>query len=172
MHGGERLPFFGDLAVLRALDPVKLRNHAMKLYQVLGPAKIAMQVPLNYEDMLDWVLNVERLHLAPLRGLGSLAKAELKAERRFEKDLVRTELGYPYYGGSLARAELAAEAAAVDYVMHGGERLPFFGELAVLRTLDPVKLREHAMKLYRTLGPLKITTPVPVNYEDLVDWVS
>merc|ERR1719359_232317 len=107
-----------------------------------------MQVPVNYEELLDWVSSVERVHLAPLRGLGSLAKAE----RRFEKDLVNAELGYPYYGGSLARAEVAAEAAAVDYVMHGGERLPFFGDLAVLRTLDPVMLRNHAMKLYTKLG--------------------
>merc|ERR1719281_906515 len=120
-----------------------LREHAKRLHVHLGPSRIGRPLPYSYDELVDFILHVQRVHLAPLRG----------------------------YGGSLARAELAAEAAAVDYVMHGGERLPLFGDLAVLRTLDPAKLRNHAVNLYTKLGPLKITMPVPLNYEDLLDWV-
>merc|ERR1719171_2302258 len=78
---------------------------------------------------------VERTHLAPLRGVRSLEKLE-KAELKAERDLVKAELGYPLYGGSLARAELAAEAAAADYVLLNGIRLPFYADAAVLRAMS------------------------------------
>merc|ERR1719327_721646 len=112
-----RLPFFGDAAMLRAMSIESLREHAKKLHIHLGPNKIGRPLPYSYDELIDYILHVQRVHLAPLRGLGSLAKAELKAER----DLVKAELGYPYYGRrSLVGADLAAEAAAVDYVMHVG----------------------------------------------------
>merc|ERR1719161_2817231 len=70
-------------------------------------------------------------------------------------------------GGSLARAEMRA----AEYVMLDGLQLPFYSDLSALRALDRELLREHAMKLYRKLGHVRIGMSVPYAYDELVDWI-
>merc|ERR1719161_273409 len=120
MLNGIRLPFYTDIAVLRAMSVEALREHAKKLHLHLGPSKIGRPLPYSYEELVDYIMHVQRAHLAPLRGLaGSLERAELKAER----DFVRAELGYPYYPKKrpdpkaemdLAKAELAGAQLKVE----------------------------------------------------------
>merc|ERR1719460_819968 len=83
MLDGLQLPYYSDLGSLRALDRELLREHAMKLYRKLGHGKIGMMVPTAYDELVDWVWRVQRMHLDPLRGMGgSLARAEARAELR------------------------------------------------------------------------------------------
>merc|ERR1719191_804528 len=109
MLDGLQLPYYSDLPALRALDRELLREHAMKLYRKLGHAKIGMMVPTAYDELVDWVWRVQRMHLDPLRGMG----------------------------GSLARAEARAEfRAAEEMVMLDGLQLPYYSDLGALRALD------------------------------------
>merc|ERR1711937_196481 len=63
-----------------------------------------------------------------------------------------------------------AAAAALDYVMFEGARLPLFAE-SHLRTLDRIRLREHAQLIYRTLGS-RYGILAPELYDgDLADWI-
>merc|ERR1711904_160070 len=63
-----------------------------------------------------------------------------------------------------------AAAAALDYVMFEGARLPLFAE-SHLRTLDRIRLREHAQLIYRTLGS-RYGILAPELYDgDLSDWI-
>merc|ERR1719375_453807 len=95
MLDGLQLPYYSDLGALRALDSALLREHAMKLYRKLGHAKIGMMVPTAYDELVDWVWRVQRMHLDPLRGMGgSLARAELRAA---EEMVMLDGLQLPYY---------------------------------------------------------------------------
>merc|ERR1711904_517442 len=63
-----------------------------------------------------------------------------------------------------------AAAAAMDYVMFEGARLPLFAE-SHLRTLDRIRLREHAQLIYRTLGS-RYGILAPELYDgDLAEWI-
>merc|ERR1719261_1335449 len=65
---------------------------------------------------------------------------------------------------------MTATAAALDYVTFEGTRLPFAAE-SHLRTLDRIRLREHAQLIYRTLGA-RYGILAPHLYDgDLVDWI-
>merc|ERR1719443_1066244 len=137
MLEGLQLPYYSDLGSLRALDRALLREHAMKLYRKLGREKIGKTVPTAYEELVDWVWRVQRMHLDPLRGVKvAPARAEARAELR----------------------------AAEEYVMLEGLQLPYYSDLGSLRALDRELLREHAMKLYRRLGHEKIGKMVPTAY--------
>merc|ERR1711937_141947 len=63
-----------------------------------------------------------------------------------------------------------AAAAALDYVMFEGARLPLFAA-SHLRTLDRIRLREHAQLIYRTLGS-RYGILAPELYDgDLAEWI-
>merc|ERR1712118_256912 len=65
---------------------------------------------------------------------------------------------------------MGAAAAALDYVMFEGARLPLFAE-SHLRTLDRIRLREHAQLIYRTLGS-RYGILAPELYDgDLAEWI-
>merc|ERR1712078_789505 len=94
-------------------------------------------------DLIDWVPQVQGRHLDPLRTTVATAAA----------------LGSPM-----------AAAAAMDYVMFEGARLPLFAERH-LRTLDRIRLREHAQLIYRTLGS-RYGILAPELYDgDLAEWI-
>merc|ERR1712087_725278 len=68
-HGGQQLPFHADHH-LRTWHPTKLREHAMILYRTLGHHVVGSAVPTLDHQLIDWILNVQRVHLAPLRTVG------------------------------------------------------------------------------------------------------
>jgi len=63
--GGVRLDVYSELE-LRSLSRLALREHAERLQRVLG-GRIITSLPTIYEDLIAWVLSVQRLHLEPLR---------------------------------------------------------------------------------------------------------
>merc|ERR1719201_1776130 len=139
---GAQLPVLVE-SHLRALDRARLRAHAQLIYRSLS-GRLQILDPAVYSgDLVDWVLQVQGRHLDPLRTTVATAAA----------------LGSPM-----------AAAAALDYVMFEGARLPLFAERH-LRTLDRIRLREHAQMLYRTLGS-RYGILAPELYDgDLADWI-
>jgi len=90
LYEGSRLPFYVETD-LRRLDRIALREHALTLYRTLGHSKIGMAVPQTYDQVLDWVMRVQGMHLEPLRGfrtpglrgsrsLGDLADYQMLAD--------------------------------------------------------------------------------------------
>merc|ERR1719221_291475 len=65
-HGGQQLAFYADHH-LRTLSLAQLREHAMLLYRTLGHQRIGTAVPISDAELFAWILDVQRLHLAPLR---------------------------------------------------------------------------------------------------------
>ena len=63
-----------------------------------------------------------------------------------------------------------AAAAAVDYVLFEGTRLPFAAK-SHLRTLDRLRLHEHAQMIYRTLGSRHEILAPELYQGDLADWI-
>merc|ERR1719387_2493958 len=139
---GAQLPVLVE-SHLRALDRARLCEHAQLIYRSLS-GRLQILDPLLYSgDLVDWVLQVQGRHLDPLRTTVATAAA----------------LGSPM-----------AAAAAMDYVMFEGTRLPLFAERH-LRTLDRIRLREHAQLIYRTLGS-RYGILAPELYDgDLTDWI-
>merc|ERR1719161_1025345 len=139
---GAQLPVLVE-SHLRALDRARLREHAQLIYRSLA-GRLQILDPAVYSgDLVDWVLQVQGRHLDPLRTTVATAAA----------------LGSPM-----------AAAAAMDYVMFEGARLPFFAERH-LRTLDRIRLREHAQLIYRSLGS-RFGILDPALYDgDLADWI-
>merc|ERR1719203_2368033 len=80
VFGGQRLPLFADHH-LRTLHPTKLREHATLLYRHVGHGLIGAAVPINDAELLQWILNVQRMHLAPLRATGALTTTLQAAPR-------------------------------------------------------------------------------------------
>merc|ERR1712151_236622 len=80
LFGGQQLPFFADHH-LRTLHPTKLREHAMLLHRHVGHGLIGAAVPINDAELLQWILNVQRMHLAPLRTAGALTTTLQAAPR-------------------------------------------------------------------------------------------
>merc|ERR1719443_775802 len=142
VFGGAQLPVLVE-SHLRALDRARLREHAQLIYRSLS-GRLQILDPMLYGgDLVDWVLQLQGRHLDPLRTTVATAAA----------------LGSPM-----------AAAAAMDYVMFEGARLPFFAERH-LRTLDRIRLREHAQLIYRTLGS-RYGILAPELYDgDLAEWI-
>merc|ERR1719355_364370 len=142
VFGGAQLPVLVE-SHLRALDRARLREHAQLIYRTLSGRHQLLDPLLYSGDLVDWVLQVQGRHLDPLRTTVAAAAA----------------LGSPM-----------AAAAAMDYVMFEGARLPLFAE-SHLRTLDRIRLREHAQLIYRTLGS-RYGILAPELYDgDLADWI-
>merc|ERR1712032_422924 len=73
-HGGQQLAFYADHH-LRTLSLAQLREHAMLLYRTLGHQKVGTAVPMNDAELFAWILNIQRLHLEPLRIAAPLTMA-------------------------------------------------------------------------------------------------
>merc|ERR1712060_220646 len=73
-HGGQQLAFYADHH-LRTLSLAELREHAMLLYRILGHHKIGAAVPISDAELFAWILDVQRLHLEPLRIAAPLTMA-------------------------------------------------------------------------------------------------
>merc|ERR1719387_1811247 len=142
VFGGAQLPVLVE-SHLRALDRARLREHAQLIYRSLSGRLQILDAALYSGDLVDWVLQVQGRHLDPLRTTVATAAA----------------LGSPM-----------ATAAALDYVMFEGARLPLFAERH-LRTLDRIRLREHAQLIYRTLGVRHDILAPELYAGDLVDWI-
>merc|ERR1712224_642046 len=139
---GAQLPVLVE-SHLRALDRARLREHAQLIYRSLAGRLQILDPALYSGDLVDWVLQGQGRHLDPPRTTVATAAA----------------LGSPM-----------AAAAAMDYVMFEGARLPLFAE-SHLRTLDRIRLREHAQLIYRTLGS-RYGILAPEHYDgDLADWI-
>merc|ERR1719221_899905 len=65
-YGGQQLAFYADHH-LRTLSFAQLREHAMLLYRILGHQTIGAAVPFSDAELFAWILDIQRLHLAPLR---------------------------------------------------------------------------------------------------------
>merc|ERR1719379_406346 len=142
VFGGAQLPVLVE-SHLRSLDCARLREHAQLIYRSLVGRTQILAPELYGGDLVDWVLQVQGRHLDPLRTTMATAAA----------------LGSPM-----------ATAAALDYVMFEGARLPIFVERH-LRTLDRIRLREHAQLIYRALGS-RFGILAPELYAgDLADWI-
>lgn len=63
---GNKVPILAD-GHLRMLPPVKLREHAVLLHRVLGPGRLGPMFPMNDEELVPWILDVQYIHLVPLR---------------------------------------------------------------------------------------------------------
>merc|ERR1719171_2396688 len=72
MLDGMQFPYYSDIGALRGLDIVLLREHAMKLYQKLGHAKIGMVVPTGYNELVEWIWRVQGMYLVGLRVGGAV----------------------------------------------------------------------------------------------------
>lgn len=64
-----------------------------------------------------------------------------------------------------------AGAQQVELITFRGKSVPHYMEHH-LRALPVVKLREHAMMLYHTMGHEVIGSPVPVHDHELIEWVT
>merc|ERR1719237_273725 len=73
-HGGQQLAFYADHH-LRTLSLAELREHAMLLYRVLGHQRIGSTVPISDAELFAWILDIQRLHLEPLRIAAPLTMA-------------------------------------------------------------------------------------------------
>merc|ERR1719221_143139 len=62
---GAQLPHFHETH-LRTLHPAKLREHANLLYSVIGHTTLGQAVPVNDYELVEWIIWVQDLHLAPL----------------------------------------------------------------------------------------------------------
>merc|ERR1740129_1360088 len=65
--GSARIPYL-DESNFRSLHPALQREHAMMLYKCLGHQTIGTQVPHQPQEIVDWVVRVQAVHLEPLRG--------------------------------------------------------------------------------------------------------
>merc|ERR1712060_630475 len=73
-HGGQQLAFYADHH-LRTLSLAGLREHAMLLYRTLGHQTIGTAMPISDAELFAWILEIQRMHLEPLRVVAPLAMA-------------------------------------------------------------------------------------------------
>merc|ERR1740121_1574126 len=73
-HGGQQLAFYADHH-LRTLSLAELREHAMLLYRTLGHQKVGTAVPISDAELFAWILEIQRMHLEPLRIAAPLTMA-------------------------------------------------------------------------------------------------
>merc|ERR1712222_158561 len=73
-HSGQQLAFYADHH-LRTLSLAELREHAMLLYRTLGHQRIGTAAPISDAELFAWILDVQRLHLEPLRIAAPLTMA-------------------------------------------------------------------------------------------------
>lgn len=66
--GGNQVPILTDVH-LRALHPVRLREHATLLHQTIGPERLGPTIPIYLSDveLVSWIVQVQQIHLEPLR---------------------------------------------------------------------------------------------------------
>lgn len=64
---GLQLPFVPEQH-LRTLHVNELREHAEFLYRTFGHERLGMAPPQEYAEVLSWVVQVQALHIEPLRG--------------------------------------------------------------------------------------------------------
>jgi hypothetical protein len=70
-YNGMDLPWY-NAAQLRSLPRDTLRQHAQRLYDTLGSAKIGVPVPTSQMEMVAWTTTVQKLHLQPHRAKTAL----------------------------------------------------------------------------------------------------
>merc|ERR1719503_333618 len=105
--------------------------------------------PDVYDDLVSWILRIQRVHLEEFR------TARLRA---YERDpLARIDL--------LDRSWRERDGFGID-----GARIPFLSDLD-LRTMDRVALRDHATMLYTRLGSDRVGFGLPTSDADLADWI-
>jgi len=66
VHNGTQVPLLLEHH-LRTVHPVKLRDHAVHLLRTLGHDRVGMSVPIHDHELVGWIMNVQRIHLEPLR---------------------------------------------------------------------------------------------------------
>lgn len=71
----------------------------------------------------------------------------------------------------LSQSQALSQLPQPEVVVLSGVQLPILTEIH-LRTLHPMKLREHAAQLVRTLGVERLGIPVPQSDLELVAWIS
>lgn len=139
---------------LRSLDRLALRDRADLLYRTLGSDRVMIRPPDAYDDLVSWILRIQRVHLEEFRA------ARLRA---YERD--------PLARDPLARLDpLDRPWRDRDVFALDGARIPFLSDLD-LRTMDRVALRDHATMLYTRLGSDRIGFGLPASDADLADWI-
>jgi len=63
---GMQIPVFQNHHLI-SWHPIQLREHAVGLYQTLGPGELGIQLPTNDHELIPWILHVQRVHMEPLR---------------------------------------------------------------------------------------------------------
>jgi len=146
--GDVQVPISSE-AELRSLDRLSLRDRADLLYRTLGSDRVMIRPPDAYDDLVSWILRIQRVHLEEFRA----ARLGLRAYER--NPLARLDpLDRPW-----------REGRDTD-----GSRIPLYSDLD-LRTMDRVSLRDHATMLYTRLGSDRVGFGLPTSDADLADWI-
>jgi len=108
-QGLERRIKLYDLAQVELLERAALRSHAMYLYQTLGPNRIGESMPDSRDDLVDFIVRVQRAHLG--HGSVNTTPTRMLSPSRRDGTSIATSLS-PMRNAQLA--ELAAEEAIID----------------------------------------------------------
>merc|ERR1711865_1277255 len=136
-------------------DRLSLRERAEMLYRSLGD-RISVRPPDMYEDLVSWILRIQRLHLEELRPRDRSVRDRPTWDRPVRDQPSRDQLSRDQPSRDRLWDRTYDRSAWQDSVMlPDGSRVPVYSE-SEIRAMSRLALREHASLLSAKLGPERI----------------